>query len=81
MPVVFRDKGLRYFFFSNEGSPRELAHIHVGGNGCDAKIWIDPAVAICDSYGFNSGELSDILKVVDANRQRILEAWHDHFAD
>ena len=27
MPVVFRDGGLRYFFFSNEGQPAELAPI------------------------------------------------------
>jgi hypothetical protein len=81
MPVVFRDAGLRYFFYSNEGAPREPAHIHVKGNGCDAKIWVEPDVAICDSYGFNSRELGDILKVVETNRQRILKAWHDHFAD
>jgi len=29
MPVVFRDRGLRYFFFSNEGLPREPRRIHV----------------------------------------------------
>ena len=81
MPVVFRDKGLRYFFFSNEGSPREPVHIHVTGNGCDAKMWIHPEVAICDSYGFNSREVGDILQVVETNRQKILKAWHDHFAD
>jgi len=23
MPVVFRDKGFRFFFYSNEGNPRE----------------------------------------------------------
>jgi hypothetical protein len=23
MPVVFRESGLRYFFYSNEGMPRE----------------------------------------------------------
>lgn len=26
MPVVFRDGGLRYFFFSNEGQPPEPIH-------------------------------------------------------
>jgi hypothetical protein len=31
MPVVFRDGGLRYYFFSNEGIPREPPHIHVKG--------------------------------------------------
>jgi len=46
MPVVFRESGLRYYFFSNEGSPREPMHIHVKGRGCDAKIWIEPEVAL-----------------------------------
>lgn len=81
MPLVFRDAGLRYFFYSNEGSPREPAHIHVTGDGCDAKIWVEPDVTICDSYGFNSKELGDILKVVQTNRHLILRAWHDHFTD
>ncbi len=81
MPVVFREAGLRYFFYSNEGQPREPAHIHVKGRGCDAKIWIEPETLLCDSYGFNSQELADILKTVEANRRIIAKAWHDHFAD
>jgi Domain of unknown function (DUF4160) len=51
MPVVFREGGLRYYFFSNEGSPREPPHIHVKGRGCDAKIWMEPEVALVESYG------------------------------
>ncbi len=49
---------LRYFFFSNEGLPRERSHIHVKGGGKDAKIWLEPEIAIADSYGFNSAELA-----------------------
>ena len=37
MPIVFRDGGLRYFFYSNEGLPREPRHVHVKGGGRDAK--------------------------------------------
>ncbi len=29
MPVVFRYKGYRFFFFSNEGDPLEPMHVHV----------------------------------------------------
>jgi hypothetical protein len=79
MPVVFRDGGLRYYFFSNEGAPREPRHIHVKGGGRDAKIWLEPEISLADSYGFNSPELSDILRVVSENRQRILKAWDEHF--
>jgi len=81
MPVVFRDSGLRYFFFSNEGTPREAPHVHVKGGGRDAKIWLEAEVSISDSYGFNSRELADILHVVTKNRDRILRAWHDHFTN
>lgn len=79
MPTVFREGGLRYFFYSNEGSPREPAHIHVMGRSCDAKVWLEPDVAIADSYGFNPRELGDIVRVVAQRRDMILKAWNDHF--
>jgi hypothetical protein len=81
MPVVFRDSGLRYYFFSNEGTPREPRHVHVKGRGCDAKIWLEPEISIADSYGFNARELSAILRVVVNNRERILRAWDEHFGN
>ncbi len=81
MPVVFRDGGLRYFFYSNEGEPREPRHVHVKGGGKDAKIWLEPEVALADSYGFNSAELARILRIVSQRRDQILRAWHDHFGD
>lgn len=81
MPVVFREGGLRYYFFSNEGTPREPPHVHVKGRGCDAKIWLEPEISIVDSYGFNARELSSIMRVVANNRDRILRAWHDHFGN
>jgi hypothetical protein len=81
MPVVFRDGGLRYFFFSNEGLPREPRHVHVKGAGKDAKIWLEPEVAIAESYGFNSVELARILRVVSERRDMILRKWDEHFGD
>ena len=38
MPVVLRYKGFRFFFYSNEGSPREQVHIHVLGAEGEAKF-------------------------------------------
>jgi hypothetical protein len=78
MPVVFREDGLRYYFFSNEGTPREPPHIHVKGRGCDAKIWLEPDISIDDSYGFSEGAFGYPAVVAD-NRDRILRAWHEHF--
>jgi hypothetical protein len=81
MPVVFRESGLRYYFFSNEGLPREVPHVHVKGGGRDAKILLEPEVSIVDSYGFNARELSAILRIVASKRDLILKAWHDHFGN
>ncbi len=42
MPVVFRYKGYRFFFYSNEGNPREPLHIHVRKGDAIAKLWLEP---------------------------------------
>jgi hypothetical protein len=81
MPIVFRDGGLRYYFFSNEGLPREPRHVHVKGGGKDAKVWLEPEVALAESYGFNSSELARILQIVAERRDLILKACDDHFGN
>ncbi|HWK95385.1 MAG TPA: DUF4160 domain-containing protein [Pseudolabrys sp.] len=81
MPVVFREGALRYYFYSNEGTPREPRHIHVRGNDKDAKIWLEPGISLADSFGFNSAELARILRTVSDRRELILRAWNDHFGD
>ena len=72
---------MRYFFFSNEGAPREPPHVHVKGGGRDAKIWVEPEVSIAESFGFNSRDLGHILRVVTDNRVLILREWHEHFGN
>ena len=49
MPVVFYFDGYKFFFFSNEGDPREPIHIHVRKDGNLAKFWIEPSVELADS--------------------------------
>jgi hypothetical protein len=80
MPVVFRREGLRFFFYSNEGTPRE-PHVHVRSADREAKIWLTPGVSIADSYGFTPRELARILRIATDERETILRAWHDHFTD
>lgn len=81
MPVVLRERGRRYFFFSNEGEPRERPHVHVRAQRKDAKVWLEPEVGFADSYGFNVREKSDIIRTVEANRESFLRAWHAQFPD
>lgn len=80
MPLVFRWKGYRFHFFSNEGDPREPVHIHVTKDGADAKFWLHPEVNVAYNKGFNARELSVLSGMVGQRREDIERAWNEHFA-
>ncbi len=79
MPLVFRWKGYRFHFYSNEGDPREPIHIHVNRGAEDAKFWLYPDVALAYNYGFKAKELAQLAEIIEARRAEIEEAWNDHF--
>jgi len=60
MPVVFRRNGFRFFFYSNEGDPREPVHIHVRKGEDEAKFWIGP-VSLASSEGFDARTLREAI--------------------
>jgi Domain of unknown function (DUF4160) len=78
MPVVFRSGGFTFFFYSNEGDPREPIHIHVRKGDGDAKFWISP-IALGSSNGFDARILRELARLVEANSALIERAWHEHF--
>jgi hypothetical protein len=80
MPTVFRYKGIRFFFYSDEGTPREPLHIHARGNGNDAKCWLHPEVRIAYCDGFSRQEQLDLIRAVEAHRDEIERAWNEHFS-
>jgi len=49
MPVIFRYKRYRFFYFSNEGNPQEPLHVHIRQGSALAKFWVVPDVAIAES--------------------------------
>ena len=81
MPVVFRHQGFRFFFYSNEGNPREPVHIHVEQAEFEAKFWLLPSVHLAYNDGYSARTLRELLEVVEANSERITRAWNDHFRD
>jgi len=57
-------------------------NIHLGSRPAPVVVFErEPDVVLVESYGFNSGELRRILRVVHENRAALLRAWHDHFGD
>jgi hypothetical protein len=80
MPVVFRQGGLRYYFFSNEGQPPEPIHIHIKG-GRDARFGWNPRYRSPTATALTRASFRIILLVVAQNRDLILRAWNDHLGD
>jgi hypothetical protein len=79
MPTVFRERGFRFFFYSNEGSPREPAYIHVEKDNNEAKFWLIPAVQVAYNDGYDARTLRELLVIVTVNRDLIERAWNEFF--
>jgi diadenosine tetraphosphate (Ap4A) HIT family hydrolase len=81
MPTVFRSDGIKYFFYSNEGQPREPLHIHVLRGSAEAKIWLQPTIGLAWNSGFRADEIRAILDIVRQRKVLIENAWHGHFSN
>lgn len=80
MPVVFRYKSYRFFFYSNEGQPREPVHVHIRSSQGDAKFWLKPATHLASSDGYDAHVLRELTRVVTDNADLIERTWNEHFA-
>jgi hypothetical protein len=76
-PTIFREKGYRFYFLSNE---EKRIHIHVTREEGEAKFWIDPIVSLAVYYGLNPKKLTEIQKIVEEHKNEIIAAWQRHFS-
>lgn len=81
MPIIFRYKGYKFFFFSNENIPREPIHVHVRRAEALAKFWIEPEVKIAESFSFSSSELKELLEVIQQNKNLFIRSWYEYFGE
>lgn len=72
----FCDTAHRFYFYSNEQDGP--VHVHVERDGDVAKFWLDP-VRVQRSGGFRRPEILRIARLVGEHRERIKEAWDEHF--
>lgn len=79
MPVVFRYRGFKFFFYSNEGSPREPVHIHVEKGEAEAKFCLFPEVSLAYNDGYDARTLRELIGIVRANRELIVRVWDEYF--
>jgi len=81
MPVVFRDRGVRFHFYSDEGSPREPVHIHASEAGREAKFWLRPTIPLARKIGYSDREIANLARIVEANRDLIEQRWDEHLGN
>ena len=77
--MLFRYRGFRFFFYSNEGLPREPIHVHVQRDGIEAKFWVVPVVRVAYNDGYSARELRELFDVVQSNQALIVRRWNDYF--
>jgi hypothetical protein len=80
MPTGFRARSFRFFFYSNEGRPREPPHIHIEQGEREAKFWLRPMAYLAYNDGFSARTLRELLTLIEANRERIEKAWNEFFS-
>ncbi len=70
-PTVFREKGYRFYFLSNE---EKRVHVHVTCEDGEAKFWLEPIVSLAIYHGLNPKELNAIQIIIGEHKDEIVEA-------
>ncbi len=76
MPTIYRYKGFRFHFYSDEG--REPPHVHIRRAEDTCKFWLDP-VSLAFNDGMKTSELKELEGIVIEHREELLEKWHEYF--
>jgi hypothetical protein len=76
-PSIFREKGYRFYFLSNE---EDRIHIHATCESGEAKFWLEPIVSLATHYKLNSKKLREIQIIVEEHKGEIVQAWRKHFS-
>jgi len=77
MPTVLRLKGFRFSFFVADRD--EPAHVHVTREANEAKYWLIPFVRLAKNKGFRPHDLEVIERLLNENRDVLLETWNAYF--
>lgn len=54
-------------------------HVHVTGPDGEAKIWLEPLIAVARNHGMSTRDLKRALSTVRERHDDITRAWQEHF--
>ena len=75
-PTVFRKRGFRFAFFSNE-EPR--MHVHVTHEKHEAKFWLEPTIELAHNNGLTSVQIKRARRLIEEHEDEIKAEWQEHF--
>ncbi len=75
-PSIFREKGYRFYFLSNE---EDRIHVHVTCESGEAKFWLEPIISLATYYKLNSKRLAEIQGIIEEHKDEIVQKWQNHF--
>ena len=76
-PTILVVGKYRFFFNSREETRK---HVHVSTSDGTVKIWLEPVISLSDFYNLSTGELTEILGIVEENKNGFIEKWNKHFS-
>ena len=75
-PTIFRVRGYRFYFLSNE---EKRVHVHVTSEDGEAKFWLEPIIYLASSIKFSPVKLNEIQEIIEERHDEVIEAWGRHF--
>jgi len=76
MPTIQNISGpYRFYFYSFDCN--EPLHVHAQRERMICKFWLEP-VTLAQNHGFSSRELNRIRAIIQAETDKIQEAWREH---
>ncbi len=54
-------------------------HVHVVSPDGEAKFWLEPIVALEQSYRLSNRELRELQKIIERRKDEIARDWKKHF--
>jgi hypothetical protein len=76
-PTIFREAGLRFYFFSREET---RLHVHVEGSTGEAKFWLEPKLELAEVHGLSQRLVGRALQIIRKREDEIRAAWKTHFS-
>ena len=54
-------------------------HVHVQHEKGEAKVWLEPEIALAESYGLSRQQVATALRLIREHEDEIRTAWKKHF--